>query len=82
MRVGQKRSHSVLESVANVAVGFAVGVASNWIVLPLFGYAVTPADSVSIAVVFTLISLVRSYVLRRAFNLWTIRDGRSANGEA
>ena len=64
----QSKKHSALEAVANVAIGYLVSVAANVVVLPLFGYAVSVADGFAIGLVFTAISLVRSYVLRRAFN--------------
>lgn len=64
----QSRALSLVEAIANVFVGFLVSVLANIIVLPLFGYPVSVGHSFGIAVVFTAISLVRSYVLRRAFN--------------
>ena len=67
----QRKKHSALEAIANVAVGYLVSVAANIVVLPLFGYDVTVADSFSIGLAFTAISLVRSYVLRRIFNRFT-----------
>ena len=50
----------------------AIGIAfaSNVLVLPLFGYRVTASDALGIGAVFTGISLVRSYLLRRLFNRW------------
>ena len=67
----QRKKHSALEAIANVAVGYLVSVLANMFVLPLFGYDVTVADSFAIGIAFTLISLVRSYVLRRIFNKLT-----------
>ena len=64
----QSKRHSALEAVANVAIGYLISVAANVVVLPLFGYAVSIADGFAIGLVFTAISLVRSYALRRAFN--------------
>jgi hypothetical protein len=64
----QSRMMSAVEAVANIAIGFLVSVAANIIVLPLFGYDVTVADSFAIGLAFTAISLVRSYALRRVFN--------------
>lgn len=64
----QSRRDSAIEAIANVVVGYGVAVASNVLVLPIFGYHATIADSAAIGAVFTVISLVRSYVLRRAFN--------------
>ena len=66
--MSQSRLGSAVEAVANVAIGFGVSVAANLVVLPAFGYAVTAVDAVGIGVAFTLISLARSYALRRLFN--------------
>lgn len=70
----QPRRQSALESIANVLVGFGVAILSNNIVLPLFGYQVSRTNSFYIALIFTAISLVRSYVLRRSFNWWHVRS--------
>jgi hypothetical protein len=59
---------SATEAVTNVAIGYLVSVAANIIVLPMFGYNVTIADSFAIGLAFTAISLARSYILRRVFN--------------
>lgn len=64
----QTRTGSFVEAWTNVLVGFVVSVLANLVVLPAFGYAVTSGDAVWIGVVFTGISLVRSYALRRFFN--------------
>ena len=66
----QSRKHSAIESVANVAIGYGVSTVANLAVLPSFGYRVSVADAAGIGLVFTLISLVRSYALRRLFNAW------------
>lgn len=58
---------SLVESFANVTVGFGIATLANWLVLPLFGYKVTLADSAGIGLIMTVISIIRSYVLRRAF---------------
>lgn len=59
---------SAVESAFNVAIGYLVSVAANILILPMFGYDVTIADSFAIGLAFTAVSLVRSYVLRRVFN--------------
>jgi len=67
----QSRLASFAEAWANIAVGFGINFAANLIVLPWFGFAVTAGDAFGIGLVFTAISLARSYVLRRWFNgLW------------
>lgn len=64
----QSRIMSATEAATNVAIGYLVSVAANIIVLPMFGYDVTIADSFAIGLTFTAISLARSYILRRIFN--------------
>jgi SNF family Na+-dependent transporter len=64
----QPRLHSMLEAVANVAIGYSINFVANLVVLPLFGLAVSARDAAGIGLVFTGISLARSYVLRRTFN--------------
>ena len=64
----QSRLNSAFEAVTNVAIGYLVSVLANVLILPLFGYNVTIADSFAIGLAFTAVSLVRSYLLRRAFN--------------
>jgi hypothetical protein len=66
--VSQSRLHSLVEAWANVLVGYGVAVAANLVVLPAFGYAVTVSHAAGMGLLFTVISLVRSYALRRAFN--------------
>ncbi len=64
----QSRLYSFLESLANVFIGFLVSVTANILVLPFFGFYPNLQEATSIGVIFTLISLARSYVLRRVFN--------------
>lgn len=64
----QTKLGSFTEAWANVVVGFAINFCANLLVLPHFGFAVTMAQAFGIGLVFTAISLVRSYVLRRWFN--------------
>lgn len=59
---------SAIEASFNVLIGYLVSVLANILILPLFGYDVTVADSFAIGIAFTAVSLVRSYALRRIFN--------------
>jgi hypothetical protein len=63
----QSRAMSAVEATSNVVVGFLVAWAANVAVLPAFGLRPSVADSFLIAVVFTAISFIRSYLLRRTF---------------
>ena len=63
----QSRTMSLVEAVTNVLVGYGVAVATQMLVFPLFGFAASLQDNLAIGFVFTAVSLVRSYLLRRAF---------------
>lgn len=63
----QSRKASLIESIANVTIGFGVGVVSNLLVLPLFGFHPSLFDATSMSLWFTVISVVRSFTLRRSF---------------
>lgn len=71
--VGQSRRGSVLEAFLNVSVGYWVAFAAQVISFPLFGIHASVGDNLGIGAVFTVVSLVRSYCLRRAFNWWHTR---------
>lgn len=64
----QTRLGSVIESLANIVIGFAINWAANLLVFPLFGFDITPSQAIHVGLIFTAISLVRSYFLRRIFN--------------
>lgn len=66
--MSQTRLGSFAEAWANIGVGFGINYVANLAILPAFGYDVTAGDAFLIGVVFTAISLIRSYVLRRWFN--------------
>jgi len=68
--VSQSRTHSVFEAVANVAAGYGVAVSAQLVIFPLFGMHVPLHDHLLISGLFTVVSLVRSYALRRLFNRW------------
>lgn len=65
---GQSRAGAFVEAWANVLVGYGINFGANLLVLPAFGFAVTVTDAACIGLVFTVISVVRSYCVRRWFN--------------
>lgn len=66
--MSQSRRHSALEAVANVLVGYWVAIAAQVAIFPLFGIHSSMQDNLLIGGLFTVVSLVRSYALRRLFN--------------
>jgi len=75
----QSRLMSLLESLANVLVGYGVAVATQMAVFPLFGLAVTIAENLLIGLIFTAVSIVRSYALRRGFEALRVRQSAMAS---
>lgn len=70
----QSRTMSLVEAVTNVLVGYGVAVTTQMLVFPLFGLHTTLQENLVIGLIFTIISLVRSYLLRRAFETLRIRQ--------
>ena len=64
----QTRWQSFFESCINVAIGYGVALLSQIIVFPLFGIHIPLASNLAIGAIFTVISIARSYVVRRVFN--------------
>ena len=63
----QSRLMSLVEAMTNVVVGYALAVLVQLLAFPLFGLEATLRQSLGIGAIFTLVSLVRGYLLRRVF---------------
>ena len=75
----QSRLMSMVESLANVLVGYVVAVVTQMAVFPLFGLAVTVTENLLIGLIFTAVSIVRSYALRRGFEALRVRQSAKAS---
>jgi hypothetical protein len=69
--MSQSRKGSAAEAAINMLVGLAVSMVANALVFPAFGFHPSMLDNVGITLIYTAISLVRSYCLRRFFNWMT-----------
>ena len=58
---------SLIEAVANVVVGCGIAVATQLVVFLWFGLPAHLDDALAISAIYTLISLARSFALRRLF---------------
>ena len=63
----QSRIMSLVEVITGSVIAFVVAIWANWAVLPLFGFEVKLQQSFAITLIFTIISIVRSYLVRRFF---------------
>lgn len=72
-----------MEALVNVAIGFGINFAANWLILPWwFGVEPDLGSFALLGVIYTGISIARSYVIRRAFNgqtVWEAITGRIRN---
>ena len=64
----QSKLGSAIEVLINILIGFAINWIANIWLLPLYGFNITGGQAFSIGLIFTIISVVRSYLLRRFFN--------------
>ncbi|PWJ10505.1 DUF7220 family protein [Jannaschia seohaensis] len=65
--MSQSRALSFLEAAVNVLVGYAIALATQFAVFTLVGIDARARQMLAVGLVFTVVSLVRSYVLRRIF---------------
>lgn len=71
----QTRFMSFMEAVANIVVGYGLAVLMQIVVFPLFGLHASLNDNLLIGGVFSLTSLARSFILRRAFETLRLSAG-------
>jgi len=71
----QTRLMSLVEAVAYVVVGHGVAVIPQILVFPVFGLQLSLAQNLKMGLIFTGISLIRSFALRRLFE--ALRVGRN-----
>ncbi len=69
----QSRKASLAESLLNVAIGYGIALLSQIVVFPWFGIDVSLSQNIAIGLIFTVISIVRSFVLRRFFEALRVR---------
>lgn len=60
----------MIEACSNVAIGYAINCTANLFILPMLGFGVSVAQACWLGVIFTVISIARSYFVRRLFNCW------------
>ena len=65
----QSRQLSAIEALANSFIGLLVSWAFTYLALPLFGLQPSPMDAVWITACYFVLSIIRSYALRRLFSV-------------
>jgi hypothetical protein len=74
--MSQSRLDSLMEALTNTVIGLVISTIANHIILPItLGVSPTLAQNLVIGLAFTIISVLRSYTLRRVFNgrtVWSV----------
>jgi hypothetical protein len=60
----------MIEAWVNVLIGYWVAVGANFLIFPLLGMRVTAHQNFLLGGLLTIVSIARSYLLRRLFNRW------------
>ncbi len=68
MKTDDSKIKSLVEAIFNIVVGFTINLVANILILPaVFNIPFTIKKFAWIGLLYTLISLARSYLLRRLF---------------
>lgn len=69
----QSKLMSLIEAIVSILVGFGISVAAQAFFLPLLGVAISWHANLSFALIMTVISIARQFVMRRIFEALHIR---------
>ena len=75
----QSKKFSFIESITNIVIGYLIALLSQIIIFPFFNIKITIQDNLLIGLWFTIISILRSYLLRRFFTKRTENWKDSSN---
>lgn len=64
----QSKLGSFIETIVNILIGFTIAVISQSFIFPMYGIYIPLSTNIYITMWFTLVSVVRSYIIRRWFN--------------
>lgn len=64
----QSKTESLIEGLISTFIGFIIALISSVIIFPAYGVHVSLETNFYITAWFTLVSIVRGYIVRRFFN--------------
>ncbi len=65
---GQTKSQSLFEAVTNTSIGFLISLGATFVIFPVMGIESSAGKNFVITCFFTVVSVLRGYLLRRLFN--------------
>ncbi len=66
--MSQTRTMSMVETITNVAIGLIVSFLSQVVIFKYYDIHISLAQNLELTLYFTVVSILRSYALRRFFN--------------
>lgn len=79
--MSQTRKGSLTEALINVLIGFGINYLANLLILPAFGFkSLTLEQNLYIGLIYTGISIARSYIIRRWFNQHIVTAAAKLSG--
>lgn len=64
----QSKFVSFIEALVNTTIGYVIALSSQLIIFPKYNIHISVETNVKLTLWFTLISIIRSYIIRRFFN--------------
>lgn len=77
----QSRKGSFIEACINVLIGFWINFFANLVILPMIGFEISVSQNFFIGFLYTLVSVTRSYVVRRWFNRMIVNTANRLAGD-
>ena len=77
----QTRLGSFVEAWINVLIGLGINLTANAIFLPMIGFDISVSQNLTLGVIYTIISVARSYAVRRWFNAYIVRAAEKIAGD-
>ena len=73
--MSRSRAWSAIEITCNYISGYLLALAVwQWVAVPVFNLGTSASEGVGVTLLFTAVSVIRSYVWRRAFNWYHSRE--------
>ena len=69
----QSRTQSLIEICSNIFTGWVMSLLLAIVFFPYFGINISLEANLQISTIFTVASIIRSYIFRRFFNYLTIK---------
>lgn len=64
----------MVETLTNVVIGYVLACFTQWLIFPWFGLYATLGQNLAMGMVFTAVSVVRGFTLRRVFEAIRVRS--------